>query len=216
MKRGPDVKRPRFVSNAADRVARDLENLYWREILWRGSMRKDKVLPMPNGESLNTLRVISPGVCITVAPGNLEPRIMCSQVEGVGTPAPEWFATVYNAFFGQHVSITPAICVRWLGRRSAPPQALASSGGHHGQSFLGSCGFARRTNLTRRRARGKSWRLEKNLLNAQAKMSRGLSEFVAACRHAQRACETRNGAHVEMSKLSETISNQNAGRMRRQ
>ena len=91
---------------SADRVTRDLENLYWREILWRGSMRKDKVLPMPNWESLNTLRVISPGVCITVAPGNLEPRIMCSQVEGVGAPAPEWFATVYNIFFGQHVSIT--------------------------------------------------------------------------------------------------------------
>jgi two-component system sensor histidine kinase UhpB len=28
----------------ADRVAFELENLFWREILWRGSMRRDKVL----------------------------------------------------------------------------------------------------------------------------------------------------------------------------
>lgn len=99
-------------SASADRVTRDLENLYWREILWRGSMRKNKVLPMPNWDLLNTLRVISPGVCITVAPGNEEPRNLCSQVEGVGTPSPEWFATFYNAIFGPHASITRPLTKR--------------------------------------------------------------------------------------------------------
>lgn len=97
---------------SADRVARDLEHLYWREILWRGSMRKDKVLPMPNWESLDTLRVISPGICITVAPGNEQPRNLCSQVEGVGTAAPEWFARVFNAFFGPPTTITRPLTVR--------------------------------------------------------------------------------------------------------
>jgi two-component system sensor histidine kinase UhpB len=97
---------------SADRVTRDLEHLYWREILWRGSMRRDKILPTPNWESLDTLRVISPGVCITVAPGSQEPRSLCSQVEGVGTAAPEWFAGVYDAFFGQPKSITRSLTIR--------------------------------------------------------------------------------------------------------
>ncbi|MGO9674389.1 MAG: histidine kinase [Methylocella sp.] len=97
---------------SADRVTRDLANLYWREILWRGGMRKDSLLPRPNWESLNTLRVISPGLCIMVAPGGEEPRSLCSQVEGVGTPAPEWFAAVYNGFFGRPDSITRPMTVR--------------------------------------------------------------------------------------------------------
>ena len=69
---------------SADRVARDLANLYWREILWRGGMHKENILPRPDWNPLNTLRVISPGVCITVAPGDEAPRRLCSQVEGVG------------------------------------------------------------------------------------------------------------------------------------
>lgn len=97
---------------SANRVARDLENLFWREILWRGSMRRDKVIPIPNWESLDTLRVISPGVCITVSPGNEAPRRLCSQVEGVGKPAPEWFADAYNYLFGRHASIVRYLTVR--------------------------------------------------------------------------------------------------------
>jgi signal transduction histidine kinase len=97
---------------SADRVTRDLANLYWREILWRGGMRRDNLIPRPNWESLNTLRVISPGVCITVAPEGEEPRSLCSQVEGVGAPAPEWFAAVYNGFFGRPDSITRPLAVR--------------------------------------------------------------------------------------------------------
>jgi signal transduction histidine kinase len=97
---------------SADRVTRDLANLYWREILWRGGMHKENILPRPDWESLNTLRVISPGVCITVSPGDEAPRRLCSQVEGVGTPAPGWFATIYNAFFGRDASITRPMSIR--------------------------------------------------------------------------------------------------------
>ena len=86
---------------SANRVAHELENLFWREILWRQSMRRDKILPIPNWETIATLKLISPGVCIAFAPGAEEARTICSQVEGVGTPAPEWFATTYERAFGE-------------------------------------------------------------------------------------------------------------------
>ena len=97
---------------SAERVAHELENLFWREILWRGSMRRDKILPIPNWESLATLKLLSPGVCVTFGPGTEEPRTLCSQIEGVGTPAPEWFSKVYEYVFGPERIVTRALTVR--------------------------------------------------------------------------------------------------------
>jgi signal transduction histidine kinase len=97
---------------SADRVAHELENLFWREILWRQSMRRDKILPIPNWETIATLKLISPGVCIAFAPGAEEPRTICSQVEGVGTPAPEWFSIAYERAFGEGTPVVRALTVR--------------------------------------------------------------------------------------------------------
>jgi two-component system sensor histidine kinase UhpB len=97
---------------SAERVAHELENLFWREILWRGSMRRDKILPIPNWESLSTLKLVSPGVCIAYAPGLEERRILCSQIEGVGSAAPEWFANAYRRIFGPPTSIERPLTVR--------------------------------------------------------------------------------------------------------
>ena len=99
---------------SADRLARNLENLYWQEILWRGGMQRASIVPKPDWETLNTLRVISPGLCITFAPGDLEPRKLCSQAEGVGSPAPEWFATLYNSLFGPQPPITRPLTIRQM------------------------------------------------------------------------------------------------------
>jgi two-component system, NarL family, sensor histidine kinase UhpB len=109
-----DAHRTIGVETAAsgERVAYELENLFWREILWRGSMRRDNVLPIPNWESLATLKLVSPGVCITFAPGAEEPRTMCSQLEGVGTPAPKWFSTLYEMVFGEQSPIARPLTVR--------------------------------------------------------------------------------------------------------
>lgn len=98
--------------SSAERVAHELENLFWREILWRGSMRRDKVLPIPNWESLSTLKLISPGVCIAYAPAGEEIRTLCSQLEGVGSAAPEWFQRAYEAIFGPQRPITLPLTVR--------------------------------------------------------------------------------------------------------
>jgi two-component system sensor histidine kinase UhpB len=97
---------------SADRVARDLQNLYWRELLWRGGTYRKSLLPAPEWESLATLRVIAPGVCVTFGPGAEEPRRLCSQTEGVGKPAPAWFAGAYEAIFGPHAAVTRPLSIR--------------------------------------------------------------------------------------------------------
>jgi two-component system, NarL family, sensor histidine kinase UhpB len=97
---------------SAERVAHELENLFWHEILWRGSMRRDKVLPIPDWESLTTLKLVSPGVCITFAAGNEAPRRLCSLLDGVGAEAPSWFSRAYRAFFGQPSPVMRALTVR--------------------------------------------------------------------------------------------------------
>jgi two-component system, NarL family, sensor histidine kinase UhpB len=96
----------------ADRVAFELENLFWREILWRGTMRRDDVLPIPNWESLSTLKLVSPGVCVSFAPVGEEPRRLCSRLEGVGPAAPQWFARAYRQVFGPETPITRRLTVR--------------------------------------------------------------------------------------------------------
>lgn len=54
----------RETAASADRMGRQLEGLYWQKLLWRGGMRKDTLLPMPDWETLSTLTIISPGVCV--------------------------------------------------------------------------------------------------------------------------------------------------------
>ncbi|MGJ0395231.1 MAG: HAMP domain-containing sensor histidine kinase [Methylocystis sp.] len=99
-------------ATSAERVAHELENLYWQAILWRGSMRRDNILPRPEWESLATLKLVSPGVCISYAPGEEAPRTLCSQLEGVGASAPAWFSTAYQLIFGAHAPIIRPLTVR--------------------------------------------------------------------------------------------------------
>jgi two-component system sensor histidine kinase UhpB len=101
---------------SAERVAHELENLYWREILWRSSLRNGQLLlPVPEWETLATLKLVSPGVCITFDPGADGPRSLCSQTEGVGAAAPEWFSFAYERVFGQPKQVARALTVRLPG-----------------------------------------------------------------------------------------------------
>jgi two-component system sensor histidine kinase UhpB len=97
---------------SAERVAHGLENLFWRAILWRATMRRDNVLPTPDWESFSTLRLISPGVCISYAPAGDTPRTLCSQTENVGSAAPPWFSDLYESVFGAPGSATRLLTVR--------------------------------------------------------------------------------------------------------
>lgn len=97
---------------SAERVGRQLEGLFWQKLVWRGGMRKDTILPMPDWETLSTLTIISPGVCVSFAPPGNEPRRLCSQVETLGPPAPAWFAGLYTSLLGAHQPVTRALSIR--------------------------------------------------------------------------------------------------------
>ncbi|MDR6289886.1 signal transduction histidine kinase [Inquilinus ginsengisoli] len=99
-------------SASADRVANALETLYWRELLWRGGLSREHLVPIPDWETMATMKVISPGVCITVTPGNEAPRRLCSQLETISDPAPAWFQAFYDHVFGAYARVERPLTAR--------------------------------------------------------------------------------------------------------
>lgn len=96
----------------ADRVTHTLENLYWRELLWHSGLSKEQLLPVPDWETLTTMKVIAPGVCVTFSAGTVVPRRLCSQLDGIGTPAPAWFKRSYESVFGTDPTVERPLSVR--------------------------------------------------------------------------------------------------------
>lgn len=102
----------RETAASADRMGQHLQALYWQKLLWRGGMSKDTILPVPDWETLSTLTVIAPGVCVTFAPPGNEPRQLCSQTDALGPPPPAWFARVYTSLLGAHEPVVRALSLR--------------------------------------------------------------------------------------------------------
>lgn len=96
----------------ADRVSQHLEALYWQKLVWQNGMSKETLLPMPDWENLTTASIVSPGVCVTFAPPDKDPRQLCSQIEAVGVPAPSQFANAYNFLFGPPLSVKRYLTLR--------------------------------------------------------------------------------------------------------
>jgi signal transduction histidine kinase len=102
----------REVAASADRMGRQLEGLYWQKLLWRGGMNRDTLVPMPDWETVSTLTIVSPGVCVSFAPPGDTPHRLCSQVEALGAPAPAWFATLYTSLLGVYQPVTRPLSIR--------------------------------------------------------------------------------------------------------
>ncbi|MFA5899974.1 MAG: histidine kinase [Hyphomicrobium sp.] len=102
----------RETAASADRVGRHLEALYWQKLLWRGGMSKETLLPLPEWETLPTLTIISPGVCVSFTPPGKPTRQLCSQLEALGPEPPAWFASLYTSLLGSHAPVTRALFVR--------------------------------------------------------------------------------------------------------
>ncbi|WP_333794275.1 sensor histidine kinase [Hyphomicrobium sp.] len=102
----------RETAASADRMGQHLQALYWQKLVWRGGMSRDTILPLPDWETLATLTVIAPGVCVTFAPPGNEPRQLCSQIEALGPSPPSWFVHVYTSLFGAHEPVVRAVSVR--------------------------------------------------------------------------------------------------------
>lgn len=102
----------RGTAATADRVGRHLEALYWQKLVWRGGMSRDALLPLPDWETLSTLTIIAPGVCVSFAPPGNAPRRLCSQVEALGPASPAWFSHLYTSLLGSHKPVTRALSLR--------------------------------------------------------------------------------------------------------
>ncbi|MDB5616059.1 histidine kinase [Tardiphaga sp.] len=115
-------------ASSADRVAATLQNLYWRELLWRDGTYRGALLPVPDWESIATMKSIAPGICIRFTLGAEPAREVCSQTEGVGSPAPDWFVSGYGWMFGPHTSVTRPLTVRQrnAGSVQASPEPSAA------------------------------------------------------------------------------------------
>ena len=96
-------------SASADRIQHQLQALYWQKLLWRRGMSRETLVPQPEWETIGTLNILSPGVCVTFTPPVGESKRLCSQVEALGPVAPTWFAVLDRWLFGQHRSIVKSL-----------------------------------------------------------------------------------------------------------
>jgi two-component system, NarL family, sensor histidine kinase UhpB len=100
------------VAASAARVGQHLEALYWQRLLWRGGMRRNTLLPLPEWQSLSTQAIMSPGVCVRFAPPGNESKTLCSQVEAVGESPPTWFVDAYTLLLGAHHPVRRPLTIR--------------------------------------------------------------------------------------------------------
>ena len=100
------------VAASADRASKHLQALYWSRLLWRGGMRRNTIMPLPEWRSLATQSIIAPGVCVRFSPPGGDAALLCSQVEAVGDAPPQWFTQAYTSLLGAHAPIERPLTVR--------------------------------------------------------------------------------------------------------
>src|SRR6476661_3457172 len=81
----------RATAASAQRVAQALQALYWHEFLLRSSRTREQLLPVPEWRTLETMKLISPGVCVEFQPAIAFERPLCGQSVGLGKTPPHWF-----------------------------------------------------------------------------------------------------------------------------
>jgi signal transduction histidine kinase len=102
----------RATAASAGRVSQALEALYWQELLLRGSRASEHLLPVPEWRTIETMKLISPGVCVDFEPHAAFERPLCGQSKGIGKAAPAWFATTVEAVLGNHAAVAQSISAR--------------------------------------------------------------------------------------------------------
>jgi signal transduction histidine kinase len=102
----------RATAASARRVSHALEALYWRELLLRSSRTGEHLMPVPEWRTLETMKLISPGVCIQFEPSAAFERPLCGQSKGIGKPAPVWFAATVERLLGNHTAVAQSLSAR--------------------------------------------------------------------------------------------------------
>ena len=102
----------RATAASAQRVSQALEALYWRELLLRGNRTREHLLPVPEWRTIETMKLISPGVCVQFEPRAPFEKPLCGQSKGIGKLPPPWFATVVEMLLGSHDAVVQPVSSR--------------------------------------------------------------------------------------------------------
>lgn len=102
----------RATAASAQRVAQALQALYWHEFLLRSSRTREQLLPVPEWRTLETMKLISPGVCVEFQPAIAFEKPLCGQSEGLGKTPPRWFASIVPIFLGSHAEVVRPVSPR--------------------------------------------------------------------------------------------------------
>ena len=102
----------RATAASAERVSVALEALYWRELLLRSSRMREQLLPVPEWRTIETMGLISPGICVQIEPAGAFERPLCGQSKGIGQVPPRWFAATVQTLLGDHAPVMRPISAR--------------------------------------------------------------------------------------------------------
>lgn len=102
----------RATTASAERVSVALEALYWRELLLRSNRMREQLLPVPDWRTIETMGLISPGICVRFEPAGAFEKPLCGQSKGVGRSPPRWFAATARTFLGDHAAVVRPISAR--------------------------------------------------------------------------------------------------------
>lgn len=102
----------RATAASAQRVAQALQGLYWHELLLRSSRMREHLVPVPEWRTLETMKLISPGVCVEFQPATAFEKPLCGQSQGIGRMPPRWFAAIVPTFLGSHAEVVRPVSPR--------------------------------------------------------------------------------------------------------
>ncbi|QAU46185.1 sensor histidine kinase [Bradyrhizobium guangzhouense] len=102
----------RATAASAQRVAQALQGLYWHELLLRSSRMREHLMPVPEWRTLETVKLIAPGVCVEFQPATAFERPLCGQSQGIGRTPPRWFAAIVPTFLGSHAEVVRPVSPR--------------------------------------------------------------------------------------------------------
>ncbi|MBK3665973.1 histidine kinase [Bradyrhizobium diazoefficiens] len=102
----------RATAASAQRVAQALQGLYWHELLLRSSRMREHLVPVPEWRTLETMKLISPGVCVEFQPATAFEKPLCGQSQGIGRVPPRWFAAIIPTFLGSHAEVVRPVSPR--------------------------------------------------------------------------------------------------------
>lgn len=102
----------RATASSAERVSQALEALYWRELLLRSNRAREHLIPASDWRTIETMKLISPGICVSFEPAGPFEKPLCGQSKGIGSAPPWWFASAVQTLFGSHGAVARSISLR--------------------------------------------------------------------------------------------------------